>query len=84
MFVPEGGRENLLQRFAGRLKGICRGLMPRSWEHVLSRMAECAAEKGGLLVVADEFQRLGGEFASQLQLLADERRFPALITFSDF
>ncbi len=73
VFVPEGGRVELARSLVERLKQTCRELRPGSWESILEGLANCATDKGGLLVVIDEFQRLGAEFASQLQLLVDTR-----------
>ena len=73
IFVPEGEKGELMQWFAEKLRPACGGLESRSWESLLAGLADCAEDKGGLVVVVDEFQRLGVEFASQLQLLVDSR-----------
>lgn len=73
IFVPEGEKGEIIQRFAERFKPIYGVLRSRSWESLLEELASWAENKGGLAAVIDGFQRLGVEFTSQLQLLADSR-----------
>ena len=73
VFIPEGEKGELIARFAAKTREVCGGISSTSWEAFLEGLADCAENKGGFIVVVDEFQRLGPVFASQLQLLSDTR-----------
>ncbi|BES81872.1 hypothetical protein PABY_14390 [Pyrodictium abyssi] len=71
VFIPEAEERLLLRLLRSRLSTLCEGLSGSSWEGLLTGLAECAEQRGELLLVIDEFQRLGPGFISHLQLLAD-------------
>ena len=71
VFVPEGDEGTLLRWVASKLSGVCGDINSDSWEGLTKGLTSCASRLGGLVLVIDEFQRLGKGFASHLQALID-------------
>ncbi len=71
VFVPECDAGAGAQILASKLGGVCSELRSDSWEALIRGLITCASRLNGLTVIIDEFQRLGREFASQLQALID-------------
>ena len=70
-FIPECDEASALGILNLKLSRFCSGLVADSWEAMLNGLVSCAVKSGGLILIIDEFQRLGKGFASQLQALVD-------------
>ncbi|MCE4617403.1 MAG: ATP-binding protein [Desulfurococcales archaeon] len=71
ILVPEAPTKTLLQIIAQRLQPVCHVDDAKNWEEILEKLASCAREQHTIILVLDEFQRLGPSFAVALQLLHD-------------
>ncbi len=71
LFVPEGDEGVLLRWVTSKLKEVCGEVSTDSWEGIVKGIVNCANRLGGMVLVIDEFQRLGKSFASHLQALVD-------------
>jgi AAA+ ATPase superfamily predicted ATPase len=71
IFVMEGPPRMLIEIFREKISEKCSVSESRSWTGILEQLSDCLSNKKPFILIIDEFQRLGGDFASALQYYYD-------------